>query len=285
MIVLSQGAGVQTTAISLLSLDGMLPSIDCAIFADTGWEPAATYAHLERISAELVNNGIPTYVVSNGNIRADALTGGRFASMPLHMKGQKGDGMGRRQCTSEYKLTPIKRQVRRLLGAVDTTTPSGVESVGRVRRGQYVEMWVGISTDEIERQKPSDVSYIKRVDPLIDILDMTRQDCIDYLAERWPYPVERSACIGCPYHDNNEWRHLRDNAPADFADAVEFDAALRQSALGNFKDEAYLHSDRIPLAEVNLDRITRRDNLKAQGRLDEGCSPWGACRRSERAAA
>lgn len=283
-VVLSLGAGVQSTALALMAIDGHLPRLDCAIFADTGWEPRAVYEHLDRLTAELGAHGVPVHLVSNGNIRDDALADGhRFASMPMHMRGEKGNGMGRRQCTSEYKLTPIKRKVRELLGAkVDGTLANGAPRVGRVggRPGsRFVEMWVGISTDEIERQKPSDVSYIRRVDPLIDILDLDREACQLYLQDRWPWPVERSACIGCPFHDNREWRHLRDEAPDEFADAVAFDLQIRDKPLGGFKAEAYLHSDRVPLGEANLDKVGRRENLAAQGRLFPGCNPFD-CERS-----
>lgn len=37
--VLSLGAGVQSTTVLLMSWAGELPPLDCAIFADTGWEP------------------------------------------------------------------------------------------------------------------------------------------------------------------------------------------------------------------------------------------------------
>lgn len=282
--VLSLGAGVQSTALALMAVDGHLPPLQHAIFADTGWEPAGVYQHLDRLTVELEANGVQVHIVSNGDIRADALAEGhRFASMPLHMKGPKGNGLARRECTSEYKLTPIKRRVRELLGAqVDGTLANGSPRVKRVpgRPGsRFVEMWVGISTDEIERQKPADVSYIHRIDPLIDILDLDREACVRYLQERWPWPVERSACIGCPYHTNVEWRRLRDDAPEEFADAVEFDVQLRAKPLGGFKSEAYLHGDRVPLAEANLDRVTRRENLAAQGRLFVGCNPFD-CERS-----
>lgn len=277
--ILSLGAGVQSTALALMAVDGHLPPLDHAIFADTGWEPDGVYRHLDRLTVELESHGVEVHIVSNGNIRDDALAEGhRFASMPLHMKGEKGNGIGRRQCTSEYKLAPIKRKVRELLGAkVDGTLANGSPRVRRVpgRPGsRFVEMWVGISTDEIERQKPADVSYIHRIDPLIDVLDMDRESCVAYLESRWPWPVERSACIGCPYHTNVEWRRLRDEAPAEFADAVEFDVELRAKPLGGFKSEAYLHGDRVPLAEANLDKVTRRENLAAQGRLFQGCNPF-----------
>lgn len=279
--ILSLGAGVQSTALALLSIDGRLPRIDRAIFADTGWEPAGVYEHLARLTAELALHGIPVDIVSNGNIRTDALSDGRFASMPLYVRGDKGDGIGRRQCTNEYKLTPIKRRVRELLGAkVDGTLANGAPRVGRVggRPGsRFVEMWVGISTDEVERIKPSDVSYIRRVDPLVDVLDMDRDTCEAYLAERWPWPVTRSACIGCPFHDNEEWRRMRDGTPVEFADAVDFDRSLRARPLGGFTAEAYLHADRVPLDEANLDRVGRKEAKRAQGRLRFSCSPWG-CR-------
>ena len=114
--VLSWGGGLDSTTLLLMSAHGELPPLDAVIFADTGWEPKAVYEHLERLTAELEMHGIPVYVVSNGNIRADALADDhRFASMPMHMKGEKGNGMGRRQCTSEYKLTPIMRKLRDLL--------------------------------------------------------------------------------------------------------------------------------------------------------------------------
>ena len=44
--VLSLAAGVQSTALLLMSVKGELDRPDCAIFADMAWEPAAVYAHL-----------------------------------------------------------------------------------------------------------------------------------------------------------------------------------------------------------------------------------------------
>lgn len=45
--VLSLGAGVQSTAVLLMSATGELPKLDAAVFADTQWEPKAVYEHLE----------------------------------------------------------------------------------------------------------------------------------------------------------------------------------------------------------------------------------------------
>lgn len=56
---LSLGAGVQSTTLLLMSLDGTLPKVDYAIFADTGWEPQRVYDHLDRITALATGGGRP----------------------------------------------------------------------------------------------------------------------------------------------------------------------------------------------------------------------------------
>lgn len=71
---------------------------------------------------------------------------------------------------------------------------------------------------------------------------------------------------------------MRENDPESFADAVEFDVKIRSSGLGTFKSEAYLHEQRVPLAEANLDIPTRAEIKRRQLQLGfDGCSPWG-CR-------
>lgn len=70
LVTLSLRAGVQSTTLGLLAINGVLPKPDVAIFADTGWEPAAVYRQVDRIAAEnfaagqlslldLIENGEP----------------------------------------------------------------------------------------------------------------------------------------------------------------------------------------------------------------------------------
>ena len=115
---LSLGAGVQSSACLLLAVQGTIASFDAAIFADTGWEPAAVYTHLDRLERLAAPVGIRVVRVTAGDIRADALDPAhRFASMPLFTLGPNGErGMARRQCTAEYKIKPIKAEVRRRHG-------------------------------------------------------------------------------------------------------------------------------------------------------------------------
>jgi hypothetical protein len=295
--ILSLGAGVQSTTVLLLAAEGRLPKLDAAIFADTGWEPVAVYAHFDRLVREVAQPaGIPVYRVSEGNIRADALDPEhRFASMPLFVKNPGGgDGMTRRQCTSEYKLKPIKRKVRQLLGYPHPRP---------VPRGMFAEQWIGISRDEIDRAKDSGIGYLHSAFPLLDMdgaadgrEGWTRDDCQRYLnASGWA-STPKSACIGCPFHGNRQWRDLRDNHPAEWDDAVDFDAAIRRgNARGNARGqnllgEAYLHRSRLPLDQAPIDRVTRREwdarqtdvfgqiaDIELEEGDADGCSPW-ACR-------
>lgn len=274
--VLSLGAGVQSTALLLLSAEGRLPKLDAAIFADTGWEPQGVYDHLQRLITEVAEPaGIPVHIVTVGNIRNDALDPDhRFASMPLFVKNLDGrPGMARRQCTSEYKVRPIKQQVRWLLGA--KAKPNG--RPGAVPKGRYVTQWIGISTDEFQRAKDSDVRYIRHVFPLLDI-NWSRQDCVTYLADRGWGTTPKSACIGCPFHANQQWRTLRDESPDEWADAVAFDAAIRNSsaranAQGQpLRGQMFLHSSLLPLAEAPIDQPSRAERRGEQ--MTFTCSPF-----------
>lgn len=134
--LLSLGAGVQSTVLALMAAAGDLDPLDGAIFADTGWEPRRVYEHLARLGAALTAAGVPLHVVSAGNLRDDAINPAhRYASIPYFVRNPDGtEGMGRRQCTSEYKLAPINRKVRELLGAA-------APDFRRVPRGRLAEQW------------------------------------------------------------------------------------------------------------------------------------------------
>src|SRR2546421_11208082 len=165
MRLLSLGAGVQSTTLALMACDGTLPKVDGAVFADTGWEPKRVYEHLFKLRDVLHAAGIPLHLVGNGNLRKDALDPEhRYASVPYFVRNPDGsEGMGRRQCTKEYKLAPIGRKVRELLGA---TAPD----FRRVPKGRVAEQWIGFSTDEVGRVSAKDrVSYVVKRYPLLDL--------------------------------------------------------------------------------------------------------------------
>lgn len=244
---ISLGAGVQSTTMALMAAHGEIgPMPDCGIFADTGWEPKAVYEHLRWLRSPNVLP-FPVHVVSAGNLRDDTLAGmnsarQRFAPVPWFILSPRGKvGMGRRQCTKEYKLRPIQRKIVELLG-------------GKRPKGG-AEVWIGISLDEASRQRPSRVQYIVNRHPLLE-LRMKRRDCLAWLSERgYPAPP-KSSCIGCPFHDDEQWRGL---TPAEFADAVEVDRAIRSQP--RMRGQQFMHSSLKPLDQVDLSTAEDRGQL------------------------
>jgi hypothetical protein len=58
--------------------------------------------------------------VTAGNLRDDLIasseTGARVPNPPLFVQSVKSDGMLFRQCTSDYKIQPIFKKLRELIG-------------------------------------------------------------------------------------------------------------------------------------------------------------------------
>lgn len=243
--ILSLGAGVQSTTLLLLMLEGEIEMADHVVFADVGWEPDEVYIHLDKLKTVMEKAGLPFHQVTAGNIRDDASGTGRdrFPSMPFFVKDDAGKmGMVRRQCTSEYKIGPLLKKQRELAGLLP-----------RQRSSQHlVTTLIGISTDESQRMRDAAFPWIRNEYPLID-LGMTRQDCLDWCASHGFDKPPRSACIGCPFKSQDEWRLLKTQAK-EWADAVDFDKQLRtnEGLLERYDGKLYLHRSGLPLDEVDL---------------------------------
>lgn len=210
--------------------------IDCAIFADTGWEPWWVYQHLDGLEKVARAAGIPVYRVGNGSLRQDALDGKTPSWMPVYSIDPKTGKRQqlKRQCTRNYKIRPIRRQVALLNGGFR----------------KQVDQLVGISLDEFERMRTSDVKYIRNVYPLVD-LRMTRADCVAWLrAHEYPVP-RKSSCIACPLRTAAEWRDIRDD-PASWADAVDFDERGRLVRDRTRRQEVFVYRLAEPLATADL---------------------------------
>ena len=255
--ILSLGAGVQSSTVLLMSCLDNLPHLDGAIFADTGWEPATVYEHLLWLEQEAKKYDIPVYRVSKGNIKEEALrssvrghleNGGRAASLPYYVKtpDSNKEGMIRRQCTREYKIDPITKKLRSLLGY----QPRQIIPTGAV------ELWFGISRDEMHRARLSNTRWIVHRYPLLFDVPTTRQQCLRWMVKHgYPEPP-RSACIGCPFHSSAEWRQMRDERPEEFAEACDFDDAMRKP--DNLRGQVYLHRSCQPLRDVDLSTTEER---------------------------
>lgn len=265
MNVLSLGAGVQSSTVLLMSCRGVLPKLDAAIFADTQWEPKAVYEWLENVlEPEAKHAGIPLYRVTAGDIRADAVRskvrgtkaeGARWASMPFytHLKDKDGEGMIRRQCTKEYKIEPVQKKLRELRDAMISADPSAAYTMHDERA--RVRLWMGISGDEKRRMRMSKVYWIEHAYPLVFEFDRPwhRRDCLKWLYDNAFPEAPRSACIGCPYRSNEEWRSLNRE---EWADAVLFDEQIRK--VGGLTADTYIHRSCKPLNMIDLSTAEER---------------------------
>jgi hypothetical protein len=249
--VLSLGAGVQSTTVLYMMLRGEIQPADHVIFADTGWEPTAVYKHLDHLKALMQEAQIPFHQVSIGNIRQDALKPNtRSASMPLFMKTPDGKkGMVRRQCTNEYKIQPLLKEQRRLVGL----------KKGQRSKDHLATTVIGISYDESQRMRDAAFPWIRNEYPLVD-MKITREDCLDWCKNHGYDKPPRSACIGCPFKSNDEWRRLKDETPTEWADAVDFDYSIRtmMTADDRYYAVPYLHSQMEPLDLVDLRTIKEK---------------------------
>jgi hypothetical protein len=238
--VLSLGAGVQSSTLLLLMLEGKVKMADIALFADTGNEPIEVYKYLDYLKI-LSKDKIKILTVKKSNIIEDALaektkgTSNGFITMPIYAVDKNGKKtMGRRQCTNDYKIQPIHKKIREILQV-------------KTLRGKNIEIVMGISFDEQQRAKTPNNKWAINCYPLIENY-MTRQDCIDFYNSKEVKKPPRSACIVCPYHSDEEWLDLKKNYPEEFKSAVEFDNLIRDKGSEGYKN--YLHSSLIPLSDV-----------------------------------
>ena len=253
--ILSLGAGVQSSTMALMADEGAFgPKPDCAIFADTGWEPEKVMDHLEWLKSIL---SYPVHIVKNhlhsGNIKTDIeneISSERgFLFIPFYAKNSATGktSLGPRLCTRNYKITPINKKIRELVG---------LKARQRFPRNIWVEVWVGISTDEMMRIKPSREKWIKNTWPLID-KKMSRQDCLDWYGGKDYRTPEKSSCIGCPYHDNTLWHEIKTKSPKEFEEACKIDDMIRHSAR-NKEYTRFLHRKGIPLRDVDFEALLKK---------------------------
>ncbi len=260
LTVVSLGGGVQSSVVALMASEGTFDRVpDCAIFADTHWDLPSLYSHLEWLEGQL---RFPLYVVDNGRSLREDVKGltnhsgsRRYVDIPVYLNGRdgEGDGIGRRQCTDNYKIRPIRRRIRDLLG---------LRPRQRVPSGTAVELWLGISTDEAIRMKTSRHRWITDRYPLMEA-GMSLSDCADWWAARYDRPLKRLACVACSFRSRQRWVETKRRWPELFAEAVEIDAKLRDGLA--LDKTPYLHMLRMLLAEaVALDEAA----LGAGGQRD-----------------
>lgn len=227
------------------------PMPDAAIFADTQDEPKEVYEWLDylepllpfpvhRVTKGRLSDGVVRIVKSkkSGNLYMKGLIPA-FVKNPDDTKGLLG-----RKCTFDYKIGPIHKKIRELAG---------------IKRGEKelkVTQWIGISTDEAHRMKPSRYRWITNSFPLIDH-DFSRLHCLEWMKSKGYKTPPRSACRYCPFHSNEEWVRSKLDLPEEFAKSVEFEKRMQEAARNQnaLKGIPFLHRSCIPLGEIDFSTL------------------------------
>jgi hypothetical protein len=192
---------VQTVAMVAAVVQGKLPTPDLILFADTSRERTSTGDYMEEV--------IDPALESVG-LKKVQTAGHELATVDLYahngdllVPGFTETGKLPTFCSNEWKQRVIMRKLRELgLTAVD--------------------VWIGFSTDEAKRAKPSTTKWYQRRFPLLE-LGMNRADCLALIEEMgWPRPM-KSSCWMCPNMSDTEWAEMKEHYPQDFASAVELE--------------------------------------------------------------
>lgn len=253
---LSLGGGVQSCTLAFMSARGDLEPLDFAIFSDTGHEPRLVYEYLDwmepqlpfpivRVHREGLTLADHTIAIAKGEIP-------RGAMPPLYTSEPKG--MLPKQCSKEFKVRPVERHIRDLLG---------LEPRQRGPKEVLVELWIGISRDEIERLGRSEKKYIHHRHPLIE-QGMTRAACLRWMEERQLRLPVKSSCIFCPFRDQPAWRRMKLEQPEDFALACEIDDAMRPGWPG-MTGQAFVHRQMVPLRDADLNESQLDFEFECEG--------------------
>lgn len=297
LTVLGLGGGVQSTTLLHMAAHREIgPMPDFALMADPMAEVAAIYDHIKQLQSPNAAPPFPIEMCSAGDLGEAVLASCRTHAgqalrvanppfftrgplietksvwvEPLPLLGLEGErvelivqhsteretfGMLKRSCTKEYKIRPITKAIRRHLGLLERA---------RGPAAPVVELWLGLTTDELDRVSGSDVPFIRHRWPLIEAR-MSRSDCIEWLV-RHGYPVPpKSRCYFCPFQSNALWLEMQLDSPAEFEMACAFDRAIRDGIRGT-THQLYLHESRTPLETVDLTRpsgLWTADGLRAE---------------------
>ena len=245
---ISFGAGVQSSAMLALAEMGIIKDVKGAIFADTGDEPQWVYSFLRKVKSK---SKIPIHICKSyyGSLSKFTLDR-KFVSAPVYtnetieqigMKNRKiRGGMGQRQCTTLFKIQPIFNKVRELEDIVRKRLPK-----------DHIHLGIGISTDEEGRKKESKTRWVKNIYPLLE-MGISRNRCKEIVYGFYGEIPKKSSCVFCPYKTTKDFRFLKLNDPEGFKKACEFDERIRILDKSK-KVENFIHRDKIPLKNVNLD--------------------------------
>ena len=182
-----------------------LDAYDEIIFSDTGSEKPETYEYLKFLNEEKKWN----ITIINDHY-GKSLYDYYFEKWTIPR-------MKFRDCTGKFKISPIKRYLRKKYGKKET-----------------FDCDIFIDYGEYHRMKTSDVKYQILSYPLVmDKID--RNQCIKIIKDAgYPIPM-KSGCFMCPFNNKASWTNLKMNHPDLFDKSLQLEKAALYDEKGNRK--------------------------------------------------
>ena len=237
MKILSFGAGMQSTALALMSCENafaktdgkelpypLVPIYDIVIFCDLGLEPVWVRKQADFVRRACETAGI-RYKELDAPLYQDLMRDfgkKRVVSIPWWTIDEKGHkSKFPRNCTLDYKVQVISKYVRWEL--------LGYRKHQRLRDEDKKahEMHLGFSFEEKKRCKESPNPMFVNKFPLVDMM-LERKDNYAYIKDVWGLDTKASACCFCPFHRNYFFEHLKHNEPSTMGNCSLWIHCLRR---------------------------------------------------------
>lgn len=271
MKILSCGAGMQSTALALISCEQVhfpvkhpeVPRYDAIIYCDLGIEPAWVPQQVQFIERACKSASIPFYILQS-NLYQDYIQNfgvRRVSAMPFWTldDDDKPGRIARRSCTVDYKITMIQKFVRYELLGYRPYQRLRTEDIG----GH--ELHIGFSKEESNRSFPSRHKMFRNQFPLID-MGWERKDCYQYNLETWGLDSKASACLVCPFHRNYFFQHIKHNFPSDYACVINFDELLeKRQPQSNIRNRIFLSRSRKRIRDLTPEDCSDAQTFEYRG--------------------
>lgn len=257
-IIWSFGGGTQSAAIAVLIAQGKLPTPERCVIADTGRESSETWEYTDAYIRPLIAKvGLEVEIAPHSLVTRDMYDNQGRVLIPAWTK----EGQLPTFCSNEWKQRVVRRWLRQSERGYGQKNP--------------VTQWIGFSTNEISRCKPTGVKWIDTEWPLIMGygLRLNRADCVRLVEDAGLPTPPRSACWMCPFRTNKEWAHQRETQPKDHLKAIQLDELIRKNDRRG--EGLYVHLSRVPLGDVDFDTVpTRQEGLFSEMACTSGAGCW-----------
>lgn len=281
MKILSCGAGMQSTALALMSCENKLvlegkftklngkyheqvPIYDVILFCDLGLEPIWVYDQVNFIREACEWAGIQFYVLESdlyGDYRR--LFGkARVVSIPfwsVDENGKKGKMM--RNCTLDYKINIMQKFIRMEL--------LGYKKGQRTKQEDMKahEMHLGFSIEEKQRCKDNPHKMFVNKFPLCD-MNLERKHNYAYIKDVWGLETKASACCFCPFHRNYFFKHLKEHHKEEYEKTVEFDEMIEtEQPNTKIRSKLYISRSRKRIADLTDEDCNDKECFKYRNEL------------------